>query len=180
MKSIVKHKYIIDTNQWTDEGGSCQVYPIKDYSNLVFKEFYTYKKATDAYKRQKKLAKFDLSPYTIGGVCKLSFAKNVDDLLSEYSNWGFITEYAQTFKSNTKIKAKDIQVLVDNIYHKTGLKFWDCHWYNVGIVRRARINKIVCIDTGRESFDSNCNAWGNVDPGPKCGYCFKYQCKCEE
>ena len=61
---------------------------------------------------------------------------------------------------------------------KTGLKFWDCHWYNIGTVKRGRKNKVVCIDTGKESFDGDSNAWGFAEPGPKCCYCEKYQCKC--
>ena len=75
---------------------------------------------------------------------------------------------------------RNIQDLVDEIKEKTGLKFWDCHWYNVGTVVRNKKKKVVCIDTGKESFDGNANAWGFADPGPKCGYCLKYQCKCPE
>jgi hypothetical protein len=73
---------------------------------------------------------------------------------------------------------KDIQNLVNDIELKTGLKFWDCHWFNVGIIKRDRKNLVVCIDTGKESFDAISNAWGFADPGPKCGYCSRYQCKC--
>lgn len=172
--------YIIDNHQWTDEGGCCQVYPIKDHDNLVFKEFHNLKKANEAYKIQTKLAKFDLAPYTIDRVCKLRFLDNANGFIPDQSNWGFITEYAKTCESNTKIKMRDIQNLVESIYNKTGLKFWDCHWYNVGLVKRERKTKVVCIDTGKESFDGQSNAWGNTDPGPKCSYCLKYKCKCEE
>ena len=36
------NKYTIDT-EWLDEGGYCQVYPIKNHKELVFKEFYNKK-----------------------------------------------------------------------------------------------------------------------------------------
>jgi hypothetical protein len=75
---------------------------------------------------------------------------------------------------------KEIQSLVEEIYQKTGLKFWDCHWYNVGTVKRHNKRKVVCIDTGKESFDGDSNAWGFADPGPKCSYCNRYKCKCED
>ena len=61
---------------------------------------------------------------------------------------------------------------------KTGLKFWDCHWYNVGLVKRGKVKKVVCIDTGKESFNGMANAWGYNTPGPQCGYCNEYQCNC--
>ena len=75
---------------------------------------------------------------------------------------------------------KNIQSLVEDIREKTGLKFWDCHWYNVGLVNRNNRAKLVCIDTGKESFNGVSNAWGFADPGPKCCYCNTYQCKCSE
>jgi hypothetical protein len=67
---------------------------------------------------------------------------------------------------------------VDNIRDKTGLKFWDCHWTNIGYIKRGRRKLLVCIDTGAESFTPYCNAWGFEEPGPKCPYCDKYQCYC--
>jgi hypothetical protein len=176
---MINPEYEIDYSDWFDEGGCCQVYPIKDHKGLVFKEFRSKKKAKEAYSLQKKLAKFDLAPKIIDKVCKLNFAKEMGIIFDDISDWGYITEYAKTCQANTIISMKDIQDLVENIAEKTGLKFWDCHWYNVGLVKRGRSKKLVCIDTGKESFDGNANAWGNVDPGPKCSYCLKYNCKCE-
>jgi hypothetical protein len=75
-------------------------------------------------------------------------------------------------------RLSEIQNLVNIIHDKTGLKFWDCHYYNIGYVTRNKKSKLVCIDTGKESFDRECNAWGFSEPGPKCNYCKKYQCKC--
>lgn len=169
--------YLIDYSDWFDEGGSCQVYPIKDKPDLVFKEFRSKRKAQESYRYQKLLSKFDLSPQLHSKVCRLGFAEDGEWKPDEPSDWGYITELA-THKANTK--PVEIQKLVDNIYEKTGLKFWDCHWYNVGIINRSGSKKLVCIDTGKESFDGLANAWGNSDPGPKCSYCSKYNCKCEE
>ena len=67
-----------------------------------------------------------------------------------------------------------LENLVNKIREKTGLKFWDCHWTNVGYTN----NRLVCIDTGKESFTPYCNAWGFIEPGPKCPYCNDYQCYC--
>jgi hypothetical protein len=175
---MINKEYLIDYSDWFDEGGYCQVYPIKDNKNLVFKEFRNKKKAQEAYSIQKKLSKFNLAPKIFSKVCKLNFAEEAGVVFYESSDWGFVTEYAKTYKANTKISMQDIQKLVDDIKITTGLKFWDCHWYNVGLVKRGKKTNIVCIDTGKESFDGNSNAWGNSDPGPKCAYCESYMCNC--
>ena len=175
---MINTEYLIDYSDWFDEGGYCQVYPIKDKKKLVFKEFRNKKKAQESYFYQTKLAKFDLSPQIYSKICKLNFAQDYDVHFVETSDWGYVIELAKTHNANTKITRVDIQCLVEEIYSKTGLKFWDCHWYNVGLVKRGRKNKVVCIDTGKESFDGNSNAWANPDPGPRCSYCEKYECKC--
>jgi hypothetical protein len=144
----------------------------------VFKEFKNKKKATEAHSIQKRLARFDLAPKIYTEICRLNFASYKDVYLFDPSNWGFVTELAKTHDPDTKISMKDIQNLVNDIRLKTGLKFWDCHWFNVGTVKRGRKNKVVCIDTGKESFNGISNAWGFADPGPKCGYCSRYQCRC--
>lgn len=171
------HQYIIDCSEWSDEGGYCQVYPIKDHEELVFKEFYDKRRANTSYLLNKKLAKYDLAPKVFGKLQKLEYTYMG---ISDTTNWGYITEYAKTYEANTKISMRSIQKLVDSIQEKTGLKFWDSHWYNVGLVKRGKKKKLVCIDTGKESFDGYSNAWGNPDPGPKCSYCNKYykSCKC--
>lgn len=170
--------YEIDYSDWFDEGGYCQVYPIKNHPELVFKEFRNKNKASQAYGYQKKLAKFDLAPKIYSKVCQLKFATEEDILFDAMSDWGYITEYAKTFKANTSISMEQIQKLVDEILEKTGLKFWDCHWYNIGTVNRNRKKKVVCIDTGKESFNSISNAWGYSEPGPRCCYCSYYECNC--
>ena len=170
--------YEIDYSDWFDEGGYCQVYPIKNHKGLAFKEFRNKKKASEALSYQKKLAKFDLAPKLYSKVCKLKFAKEENILFTDISDWGYITEYAKTFKANTGISMEQIQQLVDEILDKTGLKFWDCHWYNIGTVKRNNKKRVVCIDTGKESFSGISNAWGYSEPGPRCCYCSYYQCNC--
>ena len=170
--------YEIDYSDWFDEGGYCQVYSIKNHTDLVFKEFRNKTKAVQACAVQKKLAKFDLAPQVITPVCQLRFTKAKNIVFDQISDWGYVTEYAKPCKPNSQVSMKDIQYLVDQINSKTGLKFWDCHWYNIGLLKRGKKNKIVCIDTGKESFDGYANAWGNTDPGPKCRYCLKYKCSC--
>lgn len=171
--------YQINYSDWSIEGGYCQVYPIFDKPNLVFKEFSNKKLAYQSYKYHKLLDRFDLAPKIHSKVCRLKFADYGDIKFDDPSGWGYVMEKATTYDPNTKISMKQIQELVEEISQKTGLKFWDCHWYNVGLVKRGRKNKVVCIDTGSESFDGCSNAWGLADPGPKCGYCKRYECKCE-
>lgn len=175
---MINHEFLIDYSDWSDEGGYCQVYPIKNKSGWVFKEFRNKKKAQEAYHYQKLLSKFDLAPILYSKVCKLKFADDGEISFIDPSDWGYITELATLYDPATKISMRDIQTLVEDINSKTGLKFWDCHWYNVGTVKRGRKKKVVCIDTGKESFNGLSNAWGFADPGPKCGYCSRYQCRC--
>lgn len=169
--------YLIDYSDWFDEGGCCQVYPIKDKPDLIFKEFRNKKKALSAYSIQKKLASYDLAPKIYGKVCKLNFNSEEDCNVFESSDWGYVTEKA---KVRDKVSLEKIQNLVEEIYNQTGLSFWDCHYYNVGFVNRLDKPKLVCIDTGKESFLRDSNAWGFSFPGPKCNYCNQYQCKCTE
>lgn len=174
--------YLIDSKEKFDEGGYCQVYPIISHSNILFKEFSNLKKANYAIDIQRNLAQFDLAPRVYSDLCKLRFVS--DNTIIGTSNWGYITELAGPAWYNTKAEKynilRKIQVLVDSIYKIAKLKFWDCHYYNTGWVCRNGYTKLVCIDTGIESFDGYSDAWGMGSPGPKCSYCNKYQCKCSE
>lgn len=170
-------KYTIGLDSW-DEGGSAEFYNIKENRNLGFKQFRNKRFANIAYQKQKLLSKFGLAPKVYGKVCKLSISSIY---WNGVSGWGFITEKAKVF-SDHKMSKKlpEIQFLVENIEKKTKLKFWDCHYSNVGYVKRNNKVKLVCLDTGTESFDRNCNAWGFENPGPKCSSCKRYQCKCSD
>lgn len=168
-------KYTIDIDTF-DEGGSAEFYNIKENKNLGFKQFRNKKFANAAYNKQKLLSRFGLAPKVYGKVCQLMIE-------SEYycakSNWGYITEKARLVDETVmKKRLKEIQSLVESIEQKTKLKFWDCHYWNVGYVKRNNKAKLVCIDTGNESFNRDADAWCMGTPGPKCSYCNRYQCKC--
>lgn len=167
-------KYTIDCDSF-DEGGSAEFYWIKEKKNLGFKQFRNKRYAISAYNKQRLLSKFGLAPKVYGKICKLPMRS---DYYNEMSNWGYITECAEVLDRITVKKLKEIQSLVENIEKQTKLKFWDCHYWNVGYVKRKNKAKLVCIDTGKESFSSICNAWGFNSPGPKCNSCNKYKCGC--
>lgn len=166
-------KYTIDLTT-SSGGGYCTIYGIKDYPKLGFKEFISKKRAIYARKTQLKLSKVGLSPKIYSNICRIKYYKLFPH---KQSGWGYITELASPadFKS---VSPRQLQNLVNKILVKTNLKFWDCHMSNIGFVRRNGKKKLVCIDTGKESFDGYANAWGNPDPGPKCSYCNKYNCRC--
>jgi hypothetical protein len=175
-------KYTIDIDVF-DEGGSAEFYKIKENKNLGFKQFRNKKFAISAYNRQRLLSKFGLAPKVYGKVCRLeikieNFAGE-DYTYTDHTNWGFVTEKAKILDDKIMSKRlKEIQNLVESIEKKTKLKFWDCHYWNIGYIKRNNKTKLVCIDTGTESFDSMSNAWGFDNPGPKCSCCHRYQCKC--
>lgn len=171
-------KYTIDCDKedCCDEGSSAEFYWIKENKNLGFKQFRDKKYATSAYNKQKLLNRFGLAPKVYGSICKLPMKSEWYDGMS---GWGYITECAKVLDEKImKKRLKEIQSLVENIHKKTKLKFWDCHYWNVGYIKRNNKAKLVCIDTGSESFDRDANAWGFNTPGPKCDFCNKYQCKC--
>lgn len=168
-------KYTINSDDVDcyDEGGCAEFYRIKEDSTIGFKQFGSKKNAIKAYNRQKLLSKYDLAPKIIGPMTQLDFE------WGEKTGWGYVTERAKILSDKVmKKRLKDIQRLVNTINKKTGLKFWDCHYWNIGYIKRQNKAKLVCIDTGPESFMSLVNAWGFNTPGPKCDYCNKYQCRC--
>lgn len=177
-------KYLIDNSGWFDEGGYCQFYPLFKRRGIAFKEFHTKQKAMYARNIQKKLARFDLAPKVYTGIVKLEFAPDYDSWVPDSSDWGYVTERARVPHCQTKKDKynvlRQIQKLVEEIHQKAQLKFWDCHYSNIGWVKREGKNKLVCIDTGKESFNGYANAWGLADPGPRCSYCYRYQCRCSE
>ena len=176
LTKMINTKYKIDLYSYSDQGGYCTFYSILNNENLAFKEFISKSRAEYARKIQFKLSKYDLAPKVYSKLCKMKY-----NILfpGQRSGWGYITESAMPVKHNHRTMV-EIQDLVDKIHNKTKLKFWDCHWYNVGLVLRDNDTKIVCIDTGKESFDGCANAWGLSNPGPKCEYCDSYSCECEE
>jgi hypothetical protein len=170
---MISSKYNIDLSDfYSDDGGYCTLFRLLNKPLLGFKEFISKSRARYARRIQIKLSKLNLAPKVYSRVCKMGYEGFFP---GKKSGWGYVTELAKT---GSEIKLSKIQKLVDSIYAKTKLKFWDCHWANIGYVIRDRKKQLVCIDTGRESFDGHANYWQNIDPGPKCSYCLKYKCKC--
>jgi hypothetical protein len=173
-------KYTIELDH-SGEGGSAEFYPIVEDKSLGFKQFRNKKFATKAYEKQKLLSKYNLAPKVIGSVCKLPIRIESYPEYKLNTNWGYVTEKAKILDEDImKKRLKDIQNLVETIENKTRLRFWDCHYWNIGYIKRNNKAKLVCIDTGPESFNRDANAWGMNSPGPKCNYCNKYLCECEE
>lgn len=179
---MINNDYIIDM-KWCDSGGYCDFLPIRGHQNLGFKNFKHKKRAEESLYNQKILAKFDLAPEPITDLCKIPYGFD-PELLKTWNpketttNWGYVTEKALMLDIDADIPYRKIQQLVDNIRQATRLKFWDCHMENIGYIKRGRKKKLVCIDTGEESFQGYCNAWGNFCPGPKCCYCNRFKCRC--
>jgi hypothetical protein len=172
---------LVDTS-WCDSGGSCDFLPIRGHKDLGFKNFKNKAKAKTAWSFQSKLSKFNLAPKLYSGICKIPYSYDLE--LLKYWNpkdtvteWGFVTQKAEMLDETDQPLIK-LQNLVDAIYKHTSIKFWDCHWTNVGYIKHRGRNKLVCIDTGEESFQGYANAWGYEEPGPKCPYCNVYACEC--
>lgn len=173
---MVNTKYKIDlSDYYSIDGGYCTLFKISNEPSLGFKEFISKSRAEYARKTQLKLNKHGLAPKVFSKLCKMRYEPL---FLDQKSGWGYITEMANTLNKNS-IPLYKIQKLVDTIYLKTKLKFWDCHWENIGYIRVEGRKKLVCIDTGKETWEGHSNYFGNTDPGPKCSYCLRYQCKCE-
>lgn len=172
-------KYFIDYESCDfAEGGAAQFYSIIGMKGYGFKEYggkNAKRDAKFAWSTQKKLARFGLAPKVIGPIQKID-AHYMGKM--KKSNWGYITQIARLQNYTEKYTYKSLQNLVEKIREKTGLKFWDSHFENIGFITIKGKTKLVCIDTGRESFDRDCNAWGFREPGPKCVDCNKYQCSC--
>lgn len=170
---MISSTYKIDLSNISHDGGYCTLFEIKDYADLGFKEFISKKRAVYARKVQIRLSRYNLAPKVYSKICRVGYDKLFPGMRS---GWGYITELAKA--TNKKLKLYKIQKLVDDILDKTQLKFWDCHWENIGYVVRNKKRVLVCIDTGKETWDGYANYFGNSDPGPKCSYCSRYICKC--
>ena len=179
---MINNDYLVDMSYVDDSGSYCDFLPIRGEDHLGFKSFKTKNRALESLDNQLKLAEFNLAPRIATDLCKIPYSYD-PQLLKHWNpeetvtSWGYVTEKAMLVDIDDTPYNK-LQSLVDNIRDKTGLKFWDCHWTNIGYIKRGRRKLLVCIDTGAESFTPYCNAWGYEEPGPKCPYCDKYQCYC--
>ena len=171
---MVNTKYKIDlSDYYSEDGGYCTLFKVSGQPLLGFKSFISKSRAKYARKIQIKLSKYDLAPKVCSELCRMGYEPFFP---YQVSGWGYITELAKP--SNINIQSWKIQKLVESIYDKTRLKFWDCHSANIGYIIREGKKKLVCIDTGKETWDGYANYFGNSDPGPKCSYCSKYKCIC--
>ena len=173
--NMVHTKHKIDlSDYYSANGGYCTLFKISNEPSLGFKEFISKSRAEYARKIQLKLSKHDLAPKVYSELCQMRYEPFFP---YQISGWGYVTELADSVSE--KIKLHNIQRLVNIIYDRTKLKFWDSHSANIGYIIRKGRRKLVCIDTGKETWDGYANYWQNSDPGPKCSYCSKYKCKCE-
>lgn len=159
---------------YKSEGSRSSFYTIKN-SKRGFKTFEDYDSAFIAHYNQKELAKYDLAPRVYSDVGRIRLHGK------RLSDWGYITEIAQTIgcggndcgccdREELEVDYEDyITELCQNM-EDNGFYFGDCHIGNVGFVVRKnalgeKVNVMVCIDTGDESVTS--------DGGP----CFCLECK---
>lgn len=172
---MVNNDYLIDMS-WCESGSYCDFLPIKGEYNLGFKSFLKQNKAVESYNNQLELAYYDLAPQVVTDICKIPYSYD-PELLKNWTpsetvtSWGYVTEIASPPQD---FPYEALQNLVEKIRQLTGKKFWDCHWDNVGYNK----DRLLCVDTGNESFEGYSNAWGFEEPGPLCPYCEKFQCYC--
>ena len=122
---MINNDYLVDTSYMDDSGSYCDFLPIKGEDHLGFKSFKLKARADEAYRIQKKLAKFNLAPQIITEVCKIPYSYD-PDLLKYWTpketvtSWGYVTEKAILVDIDDTPYNK-LQSLVDNIRDKTGL-----------------------------------------------------------
>ena len=127
--------------------GNTRIYRVTEHElseNKVFKAFRSKDIATVALTYQKKLAKYNLAPKVYSTLFHINNP-------AKKSGWGFITEKAEDFYSDVGWAVFDscgalrkLQKLVEDITQKTKLKFWDCHYGNVGYIIRDKKPVLVC------------------------------------
>jgi len=123
---MLNSKYKIDlSDYYSEDGGYCTLFKVSNEPSLGFKEFISKSRAEYARKIQIKLSKHDLAPKVCSELCKMGYEPLFTD---QISGWGYVTELAKP--TNINIQSWKIQRLVDAIYDKTKLKFWDCHSLN--------------------------------------------------
>lgn len=150
MKTKTKRRKYV--GMYTDEGSFVNFYRIKNRKTMAFKEFENKKTANEAYDNQDLLSYHDLAPRVFSKVMKIDVW---DEHNRKYrrSGWGYITEIAQTFCEEDEINWSEREDLLDSMENFCDLKFYDCHPGNYGYVKRKGKNVLVCIDTGKESFN---------------------------
>jgi len=155
IKAKVKTKYV---GMPMENGTFTTFYRLKNRKTIGFKDFESKKLAQEAYDFQKTLAAYDMAPMVYGKVRKIDYLDSYG--IKRKSNWGYVTEIAKTIDDseyNTDDELHDnIRDEIDNLRDEMemflGISFYDCHFGNVGYVKRNGQDVLVCIDTGEESF----------------------------
>jgi hypothetical protein len=127
-----------------------------------FKTFDTYEDAEYAHNVQCELAKHNLAP--------LVYSDVVRRIVDKHKSWGFETEIAEMLGCGGNDcdcgKCEDIweskSRSINNLCKKMeeiGFHFADNHVGNIGYVKRNGRRKLVCIDTGCESVNSDYDSY---------------------
>lgn len=160
--------------QYENQGSMSAFYVID--GKRGFKEFCDKYEAEYAHAVQSKLETYDMAPYVLSQVGKIR--KSNGDL----SDWGYITEIAQTIGCGGNscscgecdddiqfMHDKKICKLAHNMMWTAGVEFMDAHIGNVGFVRRNGKKVLVCIDFGTESVcDEDISLYDDDDDYDDC------------
>jgi hypothetical protein len=149
-----------------ENAGSTSAFYVID-NKRGFKEFCDKEEAEYAHSVQSKLEDWNMAPYVLSQVGKIR--KSFGDL----SDWGYITEIAQTIGcGGNSCSCGECEDTLEYSYdapinklslrmEEVGVSFMDAHIGNVGFVRRKGRKVLVCIDFGSESVcDEDCS----IDP----------------
>ena len=147
--------------QYENEGSMSMFYVID--KKRGFKEFCDKYEAEYAHSVQSKLEDYNMAPYVLSQVGKIRNSSG------ELSDWGYITEIAQTIGcGGNTCNCGDCEDTLEYSYEnqisklalrmeEVGVSFMDSHIGNVGFVRRKGRKVLVCIDFGSESVcDEDC------------------------
>lgn len=130
----------------------------------MFKEFPSKSEAIFACDIQQQLSVNHLAPEVRSNVKRIRI-RNYNPGEPEYrlSNWGYYTEIAKIVTNHELCDcvfcvrlefslAEKLDQLCCDIMGCVGLDFCDCHLGNLGYITRQDQKKLVCIDTGMQSF----------------------------
>jgi hypothetical protein len=146
--------------KFVDEGSRSRFYSLSG-RRRGFKTFINKSDAEYAYEVQVTLSKYDLAPRVHSEVGRVRMSNG------ELSRWGYVTERAKLItprgheggchcgrcEDMDEYYSEEIFALKMEL-EDLGFYFGDCHIGNVGHIRRNGQDVLVCIDTGRESIES--------------------------
>ena len=141
-------------------------------NSVGFKEIGSIAYAEIAIQNQMMLSQYDFAPRVLSELTKIMVPNPFGVGNNKYakSGWGYKTEVAAVISGcgNSgvcceceecdeleEVMNEEIQRLVNDIFDVVGLEFVDAHIGNVGYIIRDNVKKLVCIDTGIESFNTD-------------------------